>query len=149
MTLITGYRADLRYKVIKRLEELEGQTIGHHALVMSPEIIEMIERTFGISRMSARKVTELEKMVMLMSERLDNEEARVDERARALLAESALLLRKGKTAKQIWDAAGLPGRIKGATKWFGNCLVEAGCLLEGCADRCDVTIDGGCALAIR
>ena len=57
MTLITGYRADLRYKVIKRLEELEGQTRGHHALIMSPEIIELIERTFGISRMSVRKVT--------------------------------------------------------------------------------------------
>lgn len=26
VTLITGYRADLRYKVVKRLEELEGQT---------------------------------------------------------------------------------------------------------------------------
>ncbi|MBT0780584.1 phage regulatory protein/antirepressor Ant [Paracoccus sp. pheM1] len=30
VTLITGYRADLRYKVVKRLEQLEGQ--GGHAL---------------------------------------------------------------------------------------------------------------------
>ena len=30
VTLITGYRADLRYKVVKRLEQLEGQ--GGHTL---------------------------------------------------------------------------------------------------------------------
>lgn len=30
VTLITGYRADLRYRVVKRLEQLEGQ--GGHAL---------------------------------------------------------------------------------------------------------------------
>jgi hypothetical protein len=58
----------------------------------------------------------------------------------ARLAESALLLRKGKTAKQIWDAAGMPPKIKGATNWFGNRLKEGGCLLEGRADRGDGSI---------
>lgn len=53
----------------------------------------------------------------------------------ARLAESAVLFRKGKTAKQIWDAAGLPLKLKGSTNWFGNRLKEGGCMLEGRADR--------------
>ena len=97
----TGKKA-LKWKLryIEAFNQMEAQLRGQQGLVLSPEIVEMIERTFGISRMSVRKVTELEKMVMLMNQRICNEEARVDERARALLAESALLLRKGKTAKQ-------------------------------------------------
>lgn len=53
----------------------------------------------------------------------------------ARLAESALLLRSGKTAKQIWDAHGLPPKIKGSANWFGNRLTEGGCMMEGRADR--------------
>lgn len=53
----------------------------------------------------------------------------------ARLAESAYLLRSGKTAKQIWDAANLPPKIKGSTNWFGNRLKEMGCMMEGRADR--------------
>ena len=60
---------------------------------VKPEAFDMIERTFGISRMCVREVTELEKAVMLMSKRIESDDARVDERARALLAESALLPR--------------------------------------------------------
>lgn len=37
VTLITGYRADLRYKVIKRLEELEGQ--GTPAMLTGPQLM--------------------------------------------------------------------------------------------------------------
>ena len=137
----TGKKA-LKWKLryIEAFNQMEAQLRGQQGLVLSPEIVEMIERTFGISRMSVRKVTELEKMVMLMNQRISNEEARVDERARALLAESALLLRKGKTAKQIWDAAGLPPKIKGSSNWFGHRLTEGGCLLEGRADRGDGSI---------
>lgn len=53
----------------------------------------------------------------------------------ARLAESAYLLRSGKTAKQIWDAANLPPKVKGSTNWFGNRLKEMGCMMEGRADR--------------
>ena len=37
VTLITGYRADLRYKVVKRLEELEGQ--GTPAVLTGPQLV--------------------------------------------------------------------------------------------------------------
>lgn len=36
VTLITGYRADLRYKVVKRLEELEGQA---KAMLTGPQLM--------------------------------------------------------------------------------------------------------------
>jgi KilA-N domain. len=58
----------------------------------------------------------------------------------ARLAESAVLLRRGKTAKQIWDAAGFASGIKGSTLWFGNRLRKGGCMLEGKADRGDGSI---------
>lgn len=38
VTLITGYRADLRYKVVKRLEELEGSG-GSPALLTGPQLM--------------------------------------------------------------------------------------------------------------
>lgn len=63
--------------------------------------------------------------------------ALVDAEVKARLAEGTMLLRRGKTAKQIWDAAGLPAGIKGATVWFGNRLAKGGCMLEGRADRGD------------
>lgn len=56
------------------------------------------------------------------------------------LRESAVMLRSGQTAKQIWDRAGLPPKMKGATNWFGNRLKDGGCLLEGKADRGDGAI---------
>lgn len=38
VTLITGYRADLRYKVVKRLEELEGQA-AKPAMLSGPQLM--------------------------------------------------------------------------------------------------------------
>lgn len=143
MTLITGYRADLRYKVIKRLEELETTLVSPAPVDLTgfpQEVIDMIERTFGINRMLARKVTEIEKTMALIEARREDEELRIARRVHAELSEKAQLLRRGKTAKQIWDAAGLPPRIKGSTKWFGNRLKESGCMLEGRADRGDGSI---------
>ena len=57
----------------------------------------------------------------------------------ATLAQKNLMIRRGKTAKQIWDAAGMPPKIKGVTVWFGNRLEEMGCL-SGRADRGDSAI---------
>ena len=55
------------------------------------------------------------------------------------LAEHNLIIRSGKTAKQIWDSAGLQPRIKGSAHWFGNRLKELGCMV-GKGDRGDGTI---------
>ncbi|MFC3628206.1 KilA-N domain-containing protein [Paracoccus angustae] len=93
------------------------------------ETLEQIERSFGIMRMVVHKVTEIEKALPGIVQHL------VEPLVAARLAESAYLLRSGKTAKQIWDAHGLPPRIKGSALWFGNRLAEGGCLLEGRADR--------------
>ena len=49
----------------------------------------------------------------------------------AKLAEQSFLLRRGETAKQIWDRHGLPGKIRGSSVWFGNRLKEMGCSIEG------------------
>ena len=57
----------------------------------------------------------------------------------AALAQKNLMIRRGKTAKQIWDAAGMPPKIKGVTIWFGNRLEEMGCD-SGRADRGDGAI---------
>lgn len=110
------------------------------AIGIAQEVMDIIERTFGVSRMLARKVTEIARGLAQIERLLADEESRVDERARAMLAESAQLLLRGKRAKQIWDAAGLPRKIKGSTKWFGNRQAECGFLHEGRADRGDAAI---------
>ncbi|MFE3838916.1 KilA-N domain-containing protein [Pseudogemmobacter sonorensis] len=107
---------------------------GSLAPAIPAETLEQIERSFGIMRMVAHKVTEMEKALPGIVTSL------VQPLVAARLAESALLLRHGKTAKQIWDAAGLPPKIRGSAVWFGNRLKEGGCLLEGRADRGDGAI---------
>jgi hypothetical protein len=99
---------------------------------LSSDVMEMIRRTDGISRMLSHKVTELEKVQMAIA-------ANVTASATALTAITAvvqpphpILIRHGKTAGQIWHANGFPP-IK-ITCWFGNRLAEVGCLMEGCAD---------------
>lgn len=102
---------------------------GEKAPAIPADTLEQIERSFGIMRMVVRKVTEIEKALPGIVSHL------VEPMVAARLAESAYLLRSGKTAKAIWDNAGLPPAIKGSTNWFGNRLKEGGCLLEGRADR--------------
>ena len=60
----------------------------------------------------------------------------------ARLSQHNFLLRKGKTAKQIWDSCNLPPKIKNSTTWFGNRLKEMGCSIEneGRADRGNGTV---------
>lgn len=50
---------------------------------------------------------------------------------RAEISERNLIVRSGKTAKEIWDAHGLTPKLRGATVWFGNRLAEMGCLSGG------------------
>ena len=100
------------------------------------DTLDQIERSFGIMRMLAHKVTEIEKAIPGLVASL------VEPLVAARFAEQHLLLRRGQTAKQIWDAAGFPPRIKGSTLWFGNRLAKLGCLVEGGlrADRGDGSI---------
>ncbi len=88
------------------------------------DALEQIERSFGIMRMVAHKVTELEKAIPGIIANL------VEPLVAARLAEKNFMLRHGKTAKQIWDAHHLPPSIKGSAAWFGNRLAEMGCSIE-------------------
>lgn len=48
----------------------------------------------------------------------------------AEIASQSYMLRRGKTAGQIWAAHGLPP-MKGMAAWFGNRLAKVGCQIEG------------------
>lgn len=108
--------------------------IGKLVPAFPAEALTQIERSFGIMRMLAHKVTEMEKALPLIASEM------ADRIVTARLAESAFIMRQGKTAKQIWDAAGLPKRIKGSSTWFGNKLAKGGAMLPGRADRGDMAI---------
>ena len=110
---------------------MEGKPVGGQ---LPAETLEQIERSFGIMRMLAHKVTEMEKALPLIASEM------ADRIITARLAESAILMRQGKTAKQIWDAAGLPKRIKGSSIWFGNKLAKGGAMIPDRADRGDLAI---------
>lgn len=47
----------------------------------------------------------------------------------AYAAQSAIMIRRGKTAGQIWRENNMP-RMRGAANWFGNRLAEMGCGIE-------------------
>lgn len=60
----------------------------------------------------------------------------------ARLAEQTILVRHGKTAKQIWDAHRLPPKLRGSTIWLGNRLKEMGAAIQnnGRFDRGNVAV---------
>lgn len=95
-----------------------------HSTGVSPVTLEQIERSFGIMRMVAHKVTELEKALPGIVAEM------IEPMVSARLAERNFLLRHGRTAKQIWDAHNLPPKLKGSAAWFGNRLAEMGCSIE-------------------
>lgn len=56
--------------------------------------------------------------------------ALLDSMVSARLAEQNILMRRGKTAKDIWDAHRLPSGLRGSTVWLGNRLKEMGASIE-------------------
>lgn len=114
-----GYSVALRARVYARWEELEktiaaGLQSGLPAL--PADMAEQLRRTDGISRMLAHKATGIEQTMT------------------ALLAlvqpHLPVLIRRGKTAGQIWIEHGFPP-LKSASRWFGNRLEKMGCRIEG------------------
>lgn len=102
-------------RIIDRWQELEAKNSSTSSLQSA------LDRNLGIAKMLAHKVTNIEKALP------DMVNALIEPLLAARLAEGRLILRNGKTAKQIWDNAGLPGGIKGSAAWFGNRLQEMGC----------------------
>ena len=123
LILVSGYNIELRAKIIDRWMQLEAAIAGTAVVNLPPEVLEMIRRDDGISRMLARKVTTIESAVSSLA---------------ATMSAMADLIRPpgdgvyvtGRTAGEIWRAAGFPP-IK-VTCWFSNRLVQMACQIDGC-----------------
>lgn len=98
------------------------EAVQQHAVAtLRPDVLEMIRRDDGISRMLAHKITEMEKVIAMI--------------AATIQPQRPVLYREGKTAGQIWRAAGFPA-MKGVAVWFGNRLEVFNCRVadNGCAE---------------
>lgn len=100
-------------------ERMEGQKA---VATLSPDVLELIRSDQGMSRMLAHKVTGIEGTVAALASAVS---------AIALIVQpsGAGIYVTGKTAGEIWRAAGFPP-IK-VTCWFSNRLIKMGCQLEG------------------
>lgn len=101
-------------------ERMEGKSIA--VANLPPEVLEMIRRDDGISRMLAHKVTGIESTVQTLA-------ATVAAMAGLIQPPGDGIYVTGKTAGEIWKSHGFPPiRV---TCWFSNRLVKMGCQLEG------------------
>ena len=101
-------------------ERMEGKSVSVASL--PPEVLEMIRRDDGISRMLAHKVTGIETTVQTLA-------ATVAAMAGLIQPPGDGIYVTGKTAGEIWQSHGFPS-LK-ITCWFSNRLVKMGCQLEG------------------
>ena len=86
------------------------------------EVLEMIRRDDGISRMLAHKVTGIESTVQTLA-------TAVAAIAAIVSPAQPVLIRRGKTAGQIWRDHGFP-RMR-VTSWFSNRLCAMQCQIDG------------------
>lgn len=93
---------------------------GKHSAALPSEVLEQIERSFGIMRMSIGKITSIENTVQTLA-------ATVAAMATMIQPPGDGIYVTGQTAGQIWKSHGFPG-IK-VTSWFSNRLVKMGCQL--------------------
>lgn len=101
-------------------ERMEGKPAP---VGLPPEVLEMIRRDDGISRMLAHKVTGIEATIRDLT-------AAVAAIAAVVQPASPGIYVQGKTSGDIWKAHGLP-RLKNGARWLGNRLSEMGCQIDG------------------
>lgn len=137
-TLITrrGYLKLVKPMGDDRAWEVQGEMIDRYFMVekiaaLAPEVLEMIRRDDGISRMLAHKVTEMEKVIGALPALVDTVNTLV-----AIVQPSApgVVIRHGKTAGTILKANGFSACPMRLALWFGNRLEAAGCRVEGRLD---------------
>lgn len=109
-------------------ERMEGQAA---APVLAPDVLEMIRRDEGISRMLAHKVTGMEGKVLGIEAAVQVLMNTVAAIASVVQPPGAGVYVHGVTAGEVWDRFGLP-RIKNGSLWLGNKLSEMGCQMEAC-----------------
>jgi len=119
-------------------------------------MLEEVTRSFGILRQLIHKVTVIEKQITIPAP-IDLEAA-----IRSELAKQSYLLRRGKTAGQIWRDNKFPP-LKNAPSWFGNRLEKMGCRIpdKGRAemgvttarlfdpDKAEVCLDNGLRIIVE
>lgn len=103
-------------------ERMEGKSVSFATL--PPEVMELIRRDDGISRMLAHKVTGIETTVQTLA----NAIAAI---ASVVSPANPGLYIQGKTSGEIWAAADLP-KVKNGARWLGNRLSEMGCQIDNC-----------------
>ncbi|MBS7542521.1 ORF6N domain-containing protein [Ancylobacter oerskovii] len=138
-TLLTrrGYLKLVKPLTDDRAWEVQGEMIDRYFAVeklaaLAPDVLEMIRRDDGISRMLAHKVTEQGKVQEEQSKALTV----IAQEVRALVAlvqpsVPGVIIRHGKSAGEILASAGFTDVPKNLAKWFGNRLEQAGCRVEG------------------
>lgn len=102
-------------------ERMEGKSIAVASL--PPEVLEMIRRDDGISRMLAHKVTGIESTVQVLT-------ATVQTLATIVQPPGTGIYVSGKSSGEVWSDHGLPSGIKNGPRWLGNRLEEMGCTLD-------------------
>ena len=89
---------------------------------MSPQYLEFIRRTDGITRMLSHKVTVIEGQVSAMAQAITAIAQVVTPPANGLYV-------YGKSSGQIWAEFNLP-KLKNGAIWLGNRLAEMGCQID-------------------
>lgn len=104
--------------VRQKMEGIAPQSVA----TLSPEVLELIRRDDGISRMLAHKVTGIETTVQTLASAIAAIASVVQPPEQGIYV-------TGKTSGEIWKSAGFPPiRV---TSWFSNRLCKMGCQIEG------------------
>ena len=102
-------------------EKMEANPVGAG---LPSDVLEQIERSFGISKMLSHKVTVIESTVQTLA-------TAVAAIAAAIQPPGTGLYVEGVTSGEIWKRHNLPN-LKNGARWLGNRLTEMGCQMDGC-----------------
>ncbi|RWR08516.1 KilA-N domain-containing protein [Paenirhodobacter populi] len=91
---------------------------------LPPEVLEQIERSFGINRMLSHKVTGIETTVQMLATTVATIATMIQPPGQGFYVE-------GVTSGEIWKRHDLPN-LKNGARWLGNRLAENGCQMDGC-----------------